>query len=265
MEARELGSCIVELPGGGILACEPSLTAWLTDHGGQADAASLLSILPGLEQILSEGISSSVRYLECRTKESGAGPRVTKVEVRELCSESRQFLLLRFLAVDVLPSQPDFTDALTGLPDRRALDVVLQRENNRRPFEPFAVLFLDLNGFKQVNDKYGHAAGDRVLVEVAQRMRSVLRDGDCVARYGGDEFVIVLSKVGGHSSVEPVVERLRGCSESPLAVEGNPLDLTISIGVCIVNEPAENVQDSVIAADEAMYSDKGVPRKRKEL
>ncbi len=116
-----------------------------------------------------------------------------------------------------------------------------------------AVAFCDLDGFKVVNDTYGHTTGDAVLVEVADRLRTSLRVGDELARMGGDEFTVLLRNVADASAANHVVDRLLGALREPFKVEGDDVQLGLSIGIALVGEGA--TADSLLArADEALYA-----------
>jgi len=150
-------------------------------------------------------------------------------------------------------------DALTGLPNRSHLFEHLAAVFGRcqRQGQQAAVLFIDVDRFKQVNDTLGHAAGDALLVELAQRLQSALRESDFVARHGGDEFLAVLYPVGDEAEVGLCVDRLRGALAQPLRLDsGQTLPLSVSIGTALFPAQGTSVDDLVRAADEAMYRDK---------
>ncbi|WP_433605585.1 putative bifunctional diguanylate cyclase/phosphodiesterase [Dactylosporangium sp. CA-139114] len=147
------------------------------------------------------------------------------------------------------------TDSLTGLANRIQLRDVLAAaaERRRRTGAQFAVLLLDLNGFKQVNDTYGHEAGDRMLVAFADVLRDSVRDGDVAARLGGDEFAVVLAGVRDHADATAVAERILAGCRPPLEVSGHTLRLRASIGVATSLTAGD---DLLHQADVAMYSAK---------
>ena len=149
-------------------------------------------------------------------------------------------------------------DPLTGLPDRRAIGpwiAGLQRDGSGANL-PFALLFLDLNDFKSVNDDHGHAAGDAVLAELAARWCSTVRDGDLVTRYGGDEFVILLRNVADREAADPVVERLRIATLAPIAISGTAITLSATIGVALSDGDDASQEHLIAEADEDMYARK---------
>jgi diguanylate cyclase (GGDEF)-like protein/PAS domain S-box-containing protein len=150
------------------------------------------------------------------------------------------------------------TDPLTGLANRRALertlDAALVRAQARE--RCIAVLMLDLNGFKAVNDRHGHAAGDEALREVARRLRRCVRERDLVARLGGDEFVVVLTDLGADAAVD-TVERVRAALAEPIAVDhGTDVELRAAIGVAGFPADAATVADLLSVADRGMYAAK---------
>jgi diguanylate cyclase (GGDEF)-like protein len=143
------------------------------------------------------------------------------------------------------------SDTLTGLPNRAALVETLERAV-RAPERRFAVLFLDLDGFKQVNDRLGHAAGDELLVYVAERIRRCLRTGDMAARFGGDEFVVFLAEIASPQRLDRVAERLRASIVAPYTVGGVVVRIGVSIG-CTPCGDSTSADAILSAADAAMY------------
>jgi diguanylate cyclase (GGDEF)-like protein len=148
------------------------------------------------------------------------------------------------------------TDDLTGLPNRRALleeaHAVLATASARRPA---ALLLLDLDGFKEVNDSLGHHAGDQLLRQVGPRLRGALRSSDVLARLGGDEFAVLLRDAGLDQAQE-LAERLRELVLQPFSVEDIRLHVGVSIGVATAPVPAATVQELLRCADIAMYAAK---------
>ena len=147
-------------------------------------------------------------------------------------------------------------DPLTGLPNRRLFHEILSGAllNADRNNVMIAVLFVDLDGFKEINDTYGHETGDIVLSEVACRLRSSVRQCDTVSRMGGDEFVLILDGIKGESEVKQVCDRiLRETREPLLTSSGISLKITVSIGISIYPKDGLEVEALVTRADNAMY------------
>lgn len=148
-------------------------------------------------------------------------------------------------------------DPLTGLPNRR----LFFTEANRvlalaeRHGHPFALVYMDLNGFKTINDRGGHEVGDAALCGVADRLKGLLRGGDLLARLGGDEFLLLLPETGEHDSLAAVA-RYAGGLEEPFWVGGEPLILSGSFGVAHYPRHAQTVGELVALADRAMYGAK---------
>ena len=150
-------------------------------------------------------------------------------------------------------------DALTGLPNRVLLRDRLEQAlaQARRRGQRVAVAYLDLDGFKHVNDQHGHELGDRLLQHLAGCMRSSLREGDTIARIGGDEFAAVLVDLGEHSGFVPFVNRLLEVISCPVSIDGIALEVSASIGVSIFPQPDEVDADQLLRqADLAMYQAK---------
>ncbi|MDX6750005.1 GGDEF domain-containing protein [Geminicoccaceae bacterium 1502E] len=170
--------------------------------------------------------------------------------VRELREEVRRRALaeerLRFLAEH---------DALTGLANRALFDARLAGclAGRRRLDEQVAVLCLDLDRFKEVNDSLGHAAGDTLLRIVGLRLRAQLRPGDTVARLGGDEFVIVLPSVHQGDDALRLARRLVEAISEPVMLEGKEVPVQVSVGVALHPEHAADPGELLRAADQALY------------
>ncbi|MCU4186233.1 sensor domain-containing phosphodiesterase [Acidiferrimicrobium sp. IK] len=150
-------------------------------------------------------------------------------------------------------------DSLTELPNRAALLRHLENHNDDR----IAVLFVDLDGFKAVNDNLGHAAGDKLLVATAERLRRAVRPGDTVGRLGGDEFVVVASGVERASDAMEIANRVRAAISRPLPLAGRIVRLSASIGIAIGSEARTSAL--LADADAAMYRAKQAGRDRCEL
>lgn len=155
-------------------------------------------------------------------------------------------------------------DALTGLLNRRAIEQMLDREAQllERFKQPFAILLIDIDHFKRVNDRLGHAAGDQVLVEVAARLKAKAREVDRVARYGGEEFCVLLPHTH-HKGALLAAERLRETvSERPVIWSNVAVPVTISMGLVCAEDPSEPFETLMRRADAALYQAKEGGRNR---
>jgi diguanylate cyclase (GGDEF)-like protein len=153
------------------------------------------------------------------------------------------------------------TDDLTRLYNSRYLNLVLRRETKRasRSGRPLSLLFLDLDGFKMVNDTHGHMAGSKALVEAAAIIRSCARETDVVARFGGDEFALILPDTGREGAVSVATRiRERVSAARFLTSDGLDVHLTASVGVATLPDAAASADELLKAADMAMYQVKAV-------
>ncbi|MCW8856183.1 MAG: diguanylate cyclase [Kangiella sp.] len=157
-------------------------------------------------------------------------------------------------------------DWLTGLPNRLLfndrLDVAIKRA--KRVGEKLALLYMDLDGFKVVNDSLGHAKGDLLLSKVAYRIKSCVRESDTVARMGGDEFTVLLTEIHQSDSVNLILEKLKNAVHKPFVLEGETINIGISIGVAIFPEDGEKSEQLLRIADNAMYNDKHLTTQQKQ-
>jgi diguanylate cyclase (GGDEF)-like protein len=159
-------------------------------------------------------------------------------------------------------------DALTGLPNRLLfndrLDTIIREAN--RTGECFAMLFVDLDRFKTINDTLGHAVGDQVLITTTQRLRTSVRASDTVARYAGDEFVVILRHIVKSEDVLRVAEKIVQVMEAPFRIDdGTELQVTASIGVSFFPDDAPDAETLLKHADEAMYAAKSLGRNNYQI
>jgi PAS domain S-box/diguanylate cyclase (GGDEF) domain len=156
-------------------------------------------------------------------------------------------------------------DPLTGAANRtlcmEIIESALQRAK-RRPDYKYAVIFLDLDRFKNINDTLGHAAGDAVLIETAKRLKAAVRELDTVARLGGDEFVLVLEEFDSYKRPIQAIRRIRGALEAPHIVEGQEITVTASIGMAHGQLEADNAEAMLRNANLAMHRAKSLGRNR---
>lgn len=158
-------------------------------------------------------------------------------------------------------------DPLTNLPNRLLLSDRLHQAMamTSRRGQHVAVAYIDLDGFKKVNDHYGHDIGDLLLVTVASRMKHELRESDTLARVGGDEFVAVLVDIQTEQQCEPLLNRLLASASAPFDIAGLSLNVSASIGV-VLSPQSENIEGEVLLqlADQAMYRAKQAGKNRIE-
>jgi len=245
----------------------PSLDEWLTRlHPDDHDA-----VRQELDQLVYGDIPKFESEYRARTR-SG--------EYRWFLSRAAAVRSAGGVALRIAGSQTDITDwkrveerlhrdayydALTGLANRQNLMAVLASEieaASHRPDHLFALLFLDLDRFKWVNDSLGHAVGDLFLEAVARRLERCTRPGDIVARLGGDEFCIVLRRIDATADVIHVAERIKEALAEPMHLDGRELHTTASIGIAFSN-PSYTSADALLRdADTAMYRAKHAGKAR---
>ncbi|MFO8025443.1 diguanylate cyclase domain-containing protein [Thiohalophilus sp.] len=149
-------------------------------------------------------------------------------------------------------------DSLTGLANRNFLlerlrQVLARAKRNRTRF---ALVFLDMNNFKMVNDDFGHAAGDRLLHDIAVRFKTCMREEDTVCRYQGDEFVVLIEEINHREETEQIRAKLLECLGSPFDVNGTELRASVSIGISLFPDDGEDIETLLHVADQKMYCDK---------
>ncbi|MGD9170232.1 MAG: EAL domain-containing protein [Candidatus Thiodiazotropha sp.] len=164
---------------------------------------------------------------------------------------------------EVIWKQANF-DTLTGLPNRRMFQNNLDHEikNSKRQSRLLALMFLDLDKFKEVNDTLGHDKGDLLLIEAAQRIANCVRETDMVARLGGDEFTVILPNLAKTNNVERVAGNIVETLSQPFDLAGSRVFIGVSIGITIYPNDATSLDELMIQADQAMYQAKAEGRNR---
>ncbi len=153
------------------------------------------------------------------------------------------------------------TDALTGLDNRRAFTAILDASVAAQGGNPaFSVAMLDLDGFKPANDRFGHAAGDAILVEVARRLRTICADCRSIARIGGDEFAVILETRGCTATAQATADAARAILALPYVYGGEMIGVSASVGLAHYPSGADTASALLSAADEALYAEKALRR-----
>ena len=149
-------------------------------------------------------------------------------------------------------------DELTGLKNRASMYLEIENDiKHLKDFKTkFAVLFLDLNKFKELNDTLGHDAGDAMLVETANRLKDSVRCDDIVFRLGGDEFIVLLKNVKNSLEVENILSHILKATKTPVMIQGKPVDISLSIGVAISPDDTNSSEEILKYSDIAMYAAK---------
>jgi diguanylate cyclase (GGDEF)-like protein len=253
-EPVDLVLCDLELPG---LDGEKLLRMSRSAHGNQIPFLVLTSVSDSerMAQLLRDGASDTI------TKPFHATDLIARIELHLKLRRLQRQLIEKNKQLEEL----SITDALTGIRNRRFLTEVLSVEFQRahRYGTGLTLLMADLDHFKAVNDRYGHLAGDRVLSSVAQRLKSQLRASDIAGRYGGEEFLVLLT----HASLDAgfvFAERWRKALEDePIELDaGTSIQITLSIGVATYLPSFKDWDELVGAADAALYRAKEAGRNR---
>jgi diguanylate cyclase (GGDEF)-like protein/PAS domain S-box-containing protein len=210
--------------------------------------------------------------LALRTTQGAEVPMIATLQGHR---EGAEIVLVSTIAHDITELKKTQTrlhreathDSLTGLPNRALFNEVAEQALGRaaRHHATTAVMFLDLDGFKAVNDSLGHDAGDRLLIEIAKRLRVAVRAGDVVARVGGDEFCVLCEHVSDAAEARDLGRRLIDAVSIPLHLDGRNVEISTSIGIALDSSGREMIGSLVRDADVALYGAKHNGRGRAEL
>lgn len=156
-----------------------------------------------------------------------------------------------------------YNDPLTGIANRNHFLPYASRQLlfSHRTRQQFALCYIDLNNFKEINDRYGHKAGDAILIHVARAISSVIRESDMAARMGGDEFVVLLAGVQDMDGTKRTTDDIQQAIARPIFFEGHKLAVTASVGAAIYPDDGEQIDDLISKADAAMFKDKAAMKK----
>lgn len=234
--------------------------------------SSILNYLPSLSMAVIIGIVSLLVVISLYLARVIAKNAIKDIEeydnrVNTILSSMQQEIIKRMQAEKSLERQA-YYDQLTNLPNRAQFTRHLCRISERlKQYENylFAVLFLDLDNFKVVNDSMGHLTGDQILIKVAQRLKSFIRSTDMIARLGGDEFAILLDSISDISDALRIAERIRHELIPSFDMDGQEVFITASIGIALSSSDHKQVEDILRDADIAMYHAKSSGRDRYEV
>jgi Amt family ammonium transporter len=220
-------------------------------HRGGAQRAAMLDSADALERrmestaVRSDGTEFPIEL--SLTRLPSDGPPVFTAFLRDITTQRKRTHQLTFRATH---------DGLTKMLNSAAFMerlAVAARQANIGGRSDVAVLFVDLDKFKAVNDRFGHSTGDRLLMAVARRLRTCVRPTDSIARMGGDEFAVLLERVDDPADIEAVVERIREELGRPFHVDGHVIRATASVGIATGSQAGPRAEDLIRAADTAMY------------
>jgi diguanylate cyclase (GGDEF)-like protein len=187
---------------------------------------------------------------------TGFGAEGLVIIVRDVTLErGRDELVDRLRERQEILEREALLDPLTGLGNRllvtSRLEHALERLDRQR--SSVAVMFIDLDGFKPINDRHGHAAGDRLLIEIGHRLRSVARRYDTIGRFGGDEFVVVCEDISATGDIALVAERFVALCALPIHIGDLRLEITASVGIAVSDSSSSSPSELIDKADIAMY------------
>ncbi len=250
----------------------------------ESDEIRAMGLVPYMKETMGDGaVTTPLLFYEAERIGSRRRPRWLRAFIYPVRDETGGLLEVGLILEDfterkMLEDQlahKAFHDTLTGLPNRalfldrlgHALSIVRQNavRDGDSDESKVALLFLDLDNFKYVNDSLGHDAGDLLLVEVARRIKACLRPGDTVARFGGDEFAALLEETEGADGAVGLAERIAQTLKAPIVIGGHEMVVKTSIGI-VLNKPSEESgEDLLRRADIAMYRSKGGGKDRYEV
>ncbi|MDZ4779520.1 MAG: GGDEF domain-containing protein [Planctomycetia bacterium] len=260
---------VVRAADGHVLTTNVRLREWMATASPRASCHAIEEFLTNESWLelrrLPTDLTGLPRTTSVRLRSSDQGIPEIAVSVHRHGEPGDEALLIVFPATfDVIvPPPANDVDPLTGLTNRNEFDrrLKLAIERVQREGRPhFALLFIDLDAFKPVNDQFGHAVGDRVLAAVARRLAAGVRPGDVLSRRGGDEFTVLVDSIDEAGEARRIAERLWSRAMEPFEVDGHFLHVGASIGFVLGDGTIDNPAAMIEAADRAMYAAKRAGR-----
>lgn len=233
---------------------QPRLRGILLALGDAAGGAHILNLSPYITEW--KRLGAAELSLTDFAPTDMVAERLYLIEANSLAMAEANSLIARLQGAAVTAEKMAVTDTLTGLHNRRALEQAMHRLIDRAV--PFALMRLDLDRFKAVNDTHGHAAGDAVLQHVARVLREITRATDTVARIGGDEFVVLLNRLTSPPTIHRIARRIIAQVERPVPFDGRECRVSTSLGTTLSTHYDRPEADRMLAdADKALYTSKG--------
>lgn len=276
-ELSPVGFALVDVATGRVVTRNPALAEMLgraVDDRTVLTLADILAEPNALPPLLDVAEAGRVAPVECEIRRPGGAPLpVIVTGSAVLVQEDAAQVMLVFQDISMRRGYEERLwqlaniDSLTGLPNRMQFNARLADaiERSRRSGQSFAVAFFDLDNFKDVNDSFGHGAGDQLLAETARRVRRAIRVTDTLARVGGDEFAAILDDVGDGDSITRPLEAMIAAINEPVDVAGAPRRFSTSIGVALFPGDAADADELMKNADIALYRAKQTGRNRFEF
>jgi len=189
---------------------------------------------------------------------TGSNKKIEEEEYRAFLTNQHHLIDLLTQLRDTLIKHEDCFDAVTGAVNRRTISLLLEQsfENARRYDQGYSLAMLDVDHFKNINDQFGHIAGDRVLKKIAAYFRDAIRKSDCIGRYGGEEFLILLPETTRELTFDLMDKSRTGIYNHKITVENTAIGVTVSIGIAEVMKDDEDAWQAVKRADKALYQAK---------
>ena len=285
-----LGTAILSADGECLLVNDAWMKLWDPKESGLSEGLNVfaserlraMGLIPYLRECMENG-EVSTPILFCEAVQPGAGLRWFRAFIYPVRDETGSLLKIGLVfedfterrALEEQLSYRAFHDSLTGLPNRALFSNRLghslsraKRRDEQGEVGKVALMYMDLDDFKRVNDSLGHNAGDQILVGVAERIEACLRHGDTLSRFGGDEFGMLLEDFGDISSVAAVADRIKQALIIPFEVNGHEVVITTSIGIVVaaLGKTGEDYCEELMRrADIAMYRSKRNGKNRYEI
>ena len=236
----------------------------ITKDGGQATMQEIRTITSDAERALLQQKQSIEQRIRNYLTQIVVGASLVVIVIATILLFGYRRIVYLFEHADEMQNrahslqQQVMLDALTKIPNRRGFDECIQNHFAlaQRTGMPFSVFYLDLDGFKAINDEQGHDAGDQALIAATNRFKATMRDSDVIARLGGDEFALVAHNAGDREQLLILAQRLIAALEQPIAVSGSEVKLGVSIGIASYPGNGNSIEDLLAAADAAMYEAK---------